>query len=149
MAINIFTGDLGFEIPADAVKKLQDEEREARDSARRFTEIAEDRARKLDAIRQLAPHLFPPERTAMDVILDSAQKLGAVHGGTSTTLIDAVVKAVTESERPLGPKGIRSAVIAQGDAHLITNENYIYTAIKRATDNGRIRKEGGFYGPPQ
>ena len=132
------SSSLGFEIPRETVERLKASYQHAREQEQFYDELASDIDRKLTAIRQLAPHLFEEQSVARPLNLDEPL-------GTSKTLIDAVVKAVDKSPSVLSPKGIREAVHAQGDGDLITNENYLYTAIKRAADQGRIDRTNGGY----
>lgn len=103
-----------------------------------------DMDRRIDAVRILAPQFFQEDRATGQFELTGGSNDDAPKG-QSATLIEAVIKAVANSPAPLSPKAIREAVKMQGDGHLITNENYIYTAIKRAADNNHIFKIGDSY----
>ena len=100
--------------------------------------------RRIDAIRILAPQFFVEDRATIQFELDGGSDNDPPKG-QSRTLVEAVIKAVENASTPLSPKDIRKAVKAQGDGHLIANENYIYTAIKRAADNSSIAKIGDGY----
>ncbi len=71
----------------------------------------------------------------------------ARQGPRSRSLYDAIVKIVDEALVPLTPKEIRAAIAKTSDASLITSENYLYTAIKRAADKGQIIKGEHGYEP--
>jgi hypothetical protein len=66
----------------------------------------------------------------------------------SATLYDAIVKVVLAAHNtPMSPKMIRNAIAHSPDADLLSSENYLYTAIKRAVDKDLLAREGKGYVP--
>ena len=65
---------------------------------------------------------------------------------TGLSLNDRIEQAVKASSRPLSPKQIREAV-SQGGGVALGSENYLYTAIKRLADRGKIVKTDQGYVP--
>ena len=131
--------DTGINIPPEVVERLKEQVKEARERERFYAHQATEIERKLQAIETLAPELFDDKSP---VHVDLTNKITA----PSKSLVEAVVKAVDNAKgEHLEPKEIRKMVHEQGDGSLITNENYLYTAIKRAADQGRIDRKGGSY----
>ena len=120
MAVHIFSSELGFEIPAGAVGKLNGLKsvRQGRE-ALRYINIAEDRERKLAAIRELAS---PPVRRTRPRVEGDGRGPGKDRRpleacGTSTSRRGGR-RSRPSDERllaRLGRSDIRAAVHAQGD----------------------------------
>jgi len=91
--------------------------------------------RKLDAAAVFMPQaqIEPPQQAALfqDAI----------------TLVDVIEMAVKEAPGPLTPKAIRNAIRHGPHSALLTSENYLYTAIKRVADKGKIIKGDRGYVP--
>jgi hypothetical protein len=102
--------------------------------------------RQLEAVEILAPHLVNssvPDQRPFPQLEAEEEQTG------SSSLIEAVSKAVRESERPLAPAQIRKQIQRQGDGHLLSSQNYLYTAIKRVAEKGEIvRSRDGTYRVP-
>lgn len=105
--------------------------------------IADARAKEVELTRKLeAAAVF------MDVASVLADESKAPDlAGESRTLVDAIVRVVLASSEPMSPKMIRNAIAHSADAALMSSENYLYTAIKRAADKELIYKGERGYEP--
>ena len=99
-------------------------------------ELAEAQGKVRELTRKLeAAAVFMPEAAAPE---PSSQRGGA-------SLYDAIEAVVGKAPRPMSPKAIRNAITHSPYAGLLTSENYLYTAIKRVADKGKIVKQGDGY----
>lgn len=99
--------------------------------------------RQLEAVETLAPHLMAssaPEQPNLPQMEPEQKPEG------SSSLVEAVLRAVRGSNRPIVPSQIRQQIERQGDGHLLSSQNYLYTAIKRVAERGDIiRANDGTY----
>ncbi len=97
----------------------------------RLMVLVKDLNRKIDAATVFLPHAVSDPQSMAE--------------GGAMTLGDWIERVVTESDVALQPKDIRLRVEAKGVE--VAGENYIYTAIKRLTDRGKILKTYAGYVP--
>lgn len=135
--------DSEITISQQTVADLLHERVRVREDINHLSEKLGEIDRQVDALKVLAPQFFDAKKHTRQLALDG------VASEKSESLIDAIEKAVLNGGYAMSPKEIRAAVKTQGDGDLITNDNYIYTAIKRLADAQRIEKLGDGYVAPQ
>lgn len=83
---------------------------------------------------------------AANLFMNEPVQAAAGAGETGLSLNDRIEQVVRASSRPLSPKQIRDAV-SKGAGVAMGSENYLYTAIKRLADRGKITKTDQGYVP--
>ena len=126
-------------------EKAQAEQRIAADQA-----LVAMLARKLEA----AAVFMDVDVSAFDLLTPVETPVHAQRATTlelltpaSTSLPEAIRRAVSQSKRPITPKAIRRSIASGPDAALMKSANYLYTAIARAVAKGEIIKKGDGYAP--
>lgn len=109
-------------------------------AAERLIEETQERAARLRRLLEAAAIFMPDEP-----LTPLASELVKV-GEPTPTISDFIERLVQEATRPLTPKDIRRE-LKRLHPGLLSNDNYLYTAIKRLADKHRITKEGDGYVP--
>lgn len=135
---------LDIHIPQSVVDELQAEARAKRSESNRLAREAEEIERNFEAIRVLKPEMFPA--TVVHVLRPTA---AVPSEPKKKTLGDVIVQVLEEATRPLAPSEIRRALTDKGMSDMLNSENYLYTALKRLIDHGRVVKFGDGYTSPK